>query len=159
MKRKLLVSLAALTLGAAFGFVTPVMAFRGGGGFGGMHGGGFGGMHGGGGFAGMHGGGGFAGVRSGGMFLGNRGFHGGFQGSMAVRGAAFAPAVHRFGGAPVGFRHNLAFRHVGFRNRHFRNVAFFGAPFFYGGYSDGCWRQVWTSYGWQWANLCGDYGY
>jgi hypothetical protein len=144
MKRKLFVSLAAIALGAAFGFVTPAIAFHGGGGFGGggFHGGGFGGMHG------------------GGMFLGDGGFHGGLQGGMgAGRGEAFAPAVHRFGGAPVGFRHNLAFRHVGFRNRHFRNVAFFGAPFFYGDYSDGCWRQVWTSYGWRWANICGDYGY
>jgi hypothetical protein len=140
--------MAAIALGAAFGFVTPAMAFHGGGG---MHGGGFGGMRGGGGFAGM---------RGGGMFLGNSGFHGG-QGSMgAGRGTAFAPAIHRFGGAPVGFRHNLAFRHdFGFPHRHTRNVAFFGAPFFYGDYSDGCWRRVWTSYGWQWANLCGDYGY
>jgi hypothetical protein len=166
MKRKLFVSLAAIALGAAFGWVTPAMAFHGGGFGGGMHAGGFGGVRaggmgfGGGGFGGGMHAGGFGGVRAGGMGFGGGGFHGGVAAATGVgRGAIAAPSFHRFGGAPVGFQHNLAFRHD-FIVRHRRNVAVFGAPFFYGDfYGDGCWRRVWTSAGWQWANICGDFGY
>jgi hypothetical protein len=46
--------------------------------------------------------------------------------------------------------------------RRFRNFAFFGfgAPFAYdyAAYGNGCWRQAWTPYGWQWSNICYDYG-
>jgi hypothetical protein len=54
------------------------------------------------------------------------------------------------------------FRHFHHFNR-FRNFAFFGfgAPFAYdyAAYGSGCWRQIWTPYGWQWSNICYDYGY
>ena len=47
-----------------------------------------------------------------------------------------------------------------FRHHRFNRFAFFGAPFIYAGYYDnGCWRQSWTRYGWQWVNVCGDYWY
>lgn len=124
MKRKLLGCLAAIALGAAISAATPALAFRGGG----MHGG-FGGMHSG--FGGMHGG--FGGMR------------GGFNG-MRVAGPAMG-----------GHFHNAVIAR-GFHNRRFHNVVVVGAPFgFYGagyGYDDGCWRQVWTAYGWQWVNIC-----
>ena len=35
---------------------------------------------------------------------------------------------------------------------------FFGAPFWYADYGyDSCWSRVWTAYGPQWVNVCGDY--
>ena len=47
-----------------------------------------------------------------------------------------------------------------------RNFAFFGAPFAFGvpfaydyaAYGNGCWRRVWTPYGWRWSNICNNYG-
>ncbi len=93
-------------------------------------------FHGGGGFGGMHGGGGFGG--------------GGFRGTGAFGPRAGAPFVH-----PRFVSHNFAFRD----HRRFNNFAFVGAPFFGVGYGDTCWRRVWTNYGWQWANICYDYGY
>ena len=139
MKSKLLGCLAAAAVGAAVIDVTPAMAFRGG--FGGMHGGGF---HGG----GMHfGGGGFGGIR-GGMFAGR---------------GVFAPGGRGFVGEPFVHQHVFAnrFHNFPFRHHHnFRRFAFVGAPFAYGYAAyDGCWRQTWTSYGWQWVNVCYDYGY
>ncbi|HWX14678.1 MAG TPA: hypothetical protein VNY06_07490 [Methylocella sp.] len=167
-KSNILGCLAAATLGAAIVVATPAMAFRGGGGFGGMHGGfGGGGMH--------FGGGGFGGPHFGG---------GGFRGGMVTGRSVFVPGAGRFAGAPfagqrfaVNRFNNFAFRNrfnnFAFRNRfffrhhHFRNFAFFGAPFAVGwgwpysydyGYGE-CWRQVWTGYGYNWANLCYNYGY
>jgi hypothetical protein len=79
-------------------------------------------------------------------------------------------AVNRFNN--FGFRNrfnNFALRNrFFFRHHHFRNFAFFGAPFFeYGAWPydydyaayGGCWRQVWTSYDWQWVNVCNGYDY
>lgn len=159
MKSKLLGYLSVAVLGAAIALPTPAMAFRGGGGFGGMHGG-FGG-------GGMHFGGGFGG---GGMRFGGGGFAGsGFRGGMVTGRSAFVPRAGRFAGAPFASQrfgvnkfNNFAFRNRFFiRHHHFRNFAFFGAPFAVGydyGYG-GCWQQLWTGYGWQWVNICNGYGY
>jgi hypothetical protein len=165
MQTKLLGCLAAMA--AAIVVATPAMAFRGGGGFGG---GGFGG----GGFHGGFGGGGFHGGFGG----------GGFRGGMVTGRSVFVPGGNRFAGAPFAGRHfainrfnnpfffrNRFFLHnrfFPFRHRFFRNNFFFvGAPFFgfgawpyyydYAAY-DGCWRRIWTGYGWQWTNICYDYG-
>jgi hypothetical protein len=140
MYGKVLACLATTALGAAIVTATPAVAFRGGGG--GFHGGGF------------HGGG---------MHMGG-GMH--FGGGMMAGRSVFAPGGNRFVGARFAGRHmfvnrfnSFAFRH----HRHFRNFAFVGAPFGYDyGYGYGyneCWRQVWTGYGWQWSNICYDYGY
>jgi hypothetical protein len=111
-------------------------------------------MGGGAGFGGMGGGRAFAAVgpgpRFGGMggrfaatprsraaFVGNR-----FGPTPWTRGA-FTPRFSRF-----------AFHHRFFHRRRF---AFFGGPFVYAGYYDSCWSQVWTGYGPQWVNVCGDY--
>jgi hypothetical protein len=83
----------------------------------------------------MHGGG-----------MGGGGHFGGFG------GAHFAGGFGHGGFAPRGSR--FAFRD-GFHHRRF---GFFGAPYGYA-YYDGCWRQVWTAYGPQWINACGDYAY
>jgi len=139
MKSKLLGCLAATALGAAIVVATPAMAFRGGGGF---HGGGF---------------------RGGGMHFGGGGFHG----RMFAGPRVFAPGGSRFVGAPFARGHVFGhrFNNFAFRHRHrFRNFAFLGVPFLYDDYNydaygTGCWTQIWTGYGWQWANVCYDYGY
>jgi hypothetical protein len=64
--------------------------------------------------------------------------------------AGFSP---RF--SHVAFRDG--FHHRFFHHR-FHRFAFFGAPFAYASY-DSCWRRVWTQYGVQVVNVCGDYGY
>jgi hypothetical protein len=161
--------IAATAMGAAIVTTTPAMAFHGGGFGGGMHGGGFGGGFGG----GMHGGG-FGG---GGAHFGGHGFTGGgFRGGMVTGRSVFVPGGNRFVGAPfAGQRfsgnrvNNFAFRHnafplrnrFAFRHNHFRNFLFVGAPFLagYAASGDYCWRQAWTSYGWQWINVCDSYGY
>jgi hypothetical protein len=149
MKNRRLLGLAAAALGAATLIVAPAEAFRGGGGFGGMHGGG---MHfgGGGGFGGMHGGAAhFGGGGFGAMHVGAAHFGGNnFRGGMAF-GPRVAPFVHQ----------RAVFHNFGFRHRHFNNVVFVGGPYYGVGYGDTCWRRVWTYYGWQWANICSDYGY
>lgn len=77
---------------------------------------------------------------------GGGGWHGG---GMRFSGARFAgPHFVR-----AGFSPRFAFRH-----HRFHRFAFVGAPFAYAAY-DSCWRRVWTSYGPQWVNFCGDYGY
>jgi hypothetical protein len=96
-----------------------------------------------------HGGGGWHGG-GGGWHGGGGGWHGG--------GMRFSGA--RFGGAHfahAGFSPRFAFHHRFFHHR-FHRFAFFGAPFAYASY-DGCWRRAWTSYGPQWVNFCGNYGY
>jgi hypothetical protein len=143
MKSKLVGCLAAAVLGAAIALPVPAMAFRGGGGFGGMHGG-FGG---------------------GGMHFGGGGGGGGFRGGMVTGRSVFVPGGNRFIGTPfAGNRfNNFAFRRNAFffRRNRFRNFAFVGAPFFagYAAYGDYCWQQTWTPYGWQWVNACYGYGY
>jgi hypothetical protein len=137
MKNKLPSCLSVAVLGAAITLPTSAMAFRGGGG----------GMH--------FGGGGFAG--------------GGFRGGMVMGRSAFVPGAGRFAATPFAHQRFAVNRSFAFRNRfffrhnpHFRNFLFVGAlgwPYYSDyGYS-GCWQQVWTGYGWQWANLCYDYGY
>jgi hypothetical protein len=105
-------------------------AFARGGGGGGGHGGGMGGgMHGGGMGGGMH----FAAIGGGAHFAGSH-----FAGPHFAHAGRFASRDH--------FHHR------------FHRFAFFGAPYAYASY-DSCWRRVWTPYGLQWANVCGDYGY
>ncbi|MDA9507251.1 hypothetical protein XI09_21995 [Bradyrhizobium sp. CCBAU 11386] len=95
-----------------------------------------------------------------------------FAGSPMAAHAAIGP---RFAGAPLATRaafvgprfagagfHNRPFigRHAFFfRHHRFHRFAFFGAPFVYASYYDGCWRRTWTPYGWHWVNVCGDYWY
>jgi hypothetical protein len=112
---------------------------------------------------------GMGGARFGGAHFGG----GRFVGAPVAR-AAFAP---RFAGGPFAARAAFAPRFAGagwhggrfihrhaffFRHHRFNRFAFVGAPFFYAGYygyDDGCWQRAWTAYGWQWVNVCGDYGY
>ena len=109
---------------------------------GGMHAIG-GGMH----FGGMGAGPRFSGV--GPRFAGPR-----FAGGPFAAHAAVAPRVSHVG-SPRFIR--FAFHHRFFRHR-FHRFAFFGAPFVYASY-DSCWQRVWTRYGVQVVNVCGDYGY
>ncbi len=158
------VVLRSAALGAALAASGPALAFGGGhmgGGFGGggFHGGGFGGggFHGSG-FAGGHFGG-FAG-RSMAMGGVNHDFNRGMFTGRSV-------AMNRSLGINRGFDHRFArfdhFHH--FRNRFvffntFDNFGLFGVPlaYDYAAYENGCWRQVWSSYGWQLINICYDYG-
>jgi len=137
MNTKLLGCAAATAMAAAIVVATPAMAFRDGGGFGG-------GGHGigGGGHMTSMGGGHF-----GPMFTGR---------SMAMGSFNRAGRFDR----DDRFRHFHHF-HNRFAFNGFDNFAFFGVPFGYGyaAFGNGCWRQVWTPYGWQWSNICYDYGY
>jgi hypothetical protein len=137
MKTKLLGCLAATAMATAIFVATPALAFRGG-----MAGGG------------MHFGGGMPGGR---MFTGR---------------SVFVPGGNRFVGAPFAGRHAFVnrrffdegrrdrfedrFRHRRFFRNRFDNFAFFGVPFAYdyAAYGSGCWR--WD--GWQWINICSQYG-
>ena len=96
----------------------------------------------------------FANVGAGPRFAGAR-----FAG-MPIAHAGFAPRFARPGFSPrfshAAFVHNRFFFH-----HRFRRFAFVGFPLGYAdyGYYDSCWRRVWTAYGPQWTNVCGDYGY
>ncbi len=107
MKNNLIGCLSAAVLGAAIALSTPAMAFRGGGGFGGMHGGfGGGGMH--------FGGGRFGG---GGMRFSGGGFaDSGFRGGMVTGRSVFVPGGNRFAAAPFAGQ-----RFAGSRFNHFRS--------------------------------------
>ncbi|MGB8899599.1 MAG: hypothetical protein WCC90_10435 [Methylocella sp.] len=106
------------------------------------------------------------------------GFHGGFgggafRGGMVTGRSVFVPGGNRVVGAPPAGRHAFVnrrffdggrrdrfedrFRHRRFFDNGFDNFAFFGVPFAYdyAAYGNGCWR--WD--GWQWINVCYDYGY
>ncbi|MBV9559422.1 MAG: hypothetical protein JOY90_03020 [Bradyrhizobium sp.] len=139
-------------LAATLALASPALAFHGGGG--GMHGGMGGGMHGGG-MGGMHIGGMGGGMRGGPGFAAAPFSHAAFSPSASHFSFHGRDNFHRF-----GFRDRDDFRHH-FFHRRFHRFAFFGAPFLYAdyGYYDGCWRRTWTSYGPQWVNVCGDYGY
>jgi hypothetical protein len=106
-------------------------------------------------FGGMAGGARFAstgvGTRFGGMAGGARFGDGRFAGARFAH-AAIAPQFSR--GA---FRGRDGFRHRAFFRNRFNRFAFFGGDY-YGDYG-GCWTQAWTSYGPQWVNACGYYGY
>ena len=170
MHSRLLTGIVAAAMAATLAVASPVLAR--GGGFGGERHGGFGGERhggfGGGGHfdsGGMHVSGG--GIGGGGMRFSGMGGAGGarFVGSPMAAHAAIGP---RFAAAPLATRaafgprfagagwHGRPFigRHAFFRHHH---RFFFGAPFIYAGYYDGCWRRSWTPYGWQWVNVCGDY--
>jgi hypothetical protein len=57
----------------------------------------------------------------------------------------------------AGMRDHHGHFHNRFHNRNF--FAFgFGGPYYDYAY-DSCWTQVQTYYGWQWVNVCSDYGY
>jgi hypothetical protein len=147
MSNRLANYLFAGALVSALALASPALAFRGGGGMGaGM---------------GMHGIGGGMGMHSVGM-----------GGGMAMHPMGTAPRVGamRFAAAPMSraawgpgwsrsaFPHHAHFFHHRFFHHRFNRFAFVGVPYFYAGYDD-CWRQVWTRYGLQWGNVCGDYGY
>jgi hypothetical protein len=134
MNNKLLSCLIAGALSATLALAPPAFA-RGGGG-GGGHGGGMGG--------GMHASGMGGGMRGGGM--------GGGMHFAAMGGGAHFAGPHFAHVGRFGFRDRDHFHH------RFHRFAFFGAPYAYASY-DSCWRRVWTPYGLQWANVCGDYGY
>jgi hypothetical protein len=138
MNNKLLSCLIAGALSATLALAPPAFA-RGGGGGGGGHGGGMGG--------GMHASGMGGGMRGGGM--------GGGMHFAAMGGGAHFAGSH-FAGPHFAHAGRFGFRDH-FHHR-FHRFAFFGAPYAYASY-DSCWRRVWTPYGLQWANVCGDYGY
>ena len=140
--------LSCLIAGALAG-ASPALAFRGGGGGGGMHAGGMGsGMHAGGMGGGMHVGAMGGGTRFGGMSAGSRFSGTRFAGTPFAAHAAFTPRFSRF-----AFHDRRAFFH-----HRFNRFAFVGAPFVYAAYNS-CWRRVWTPYGLQWVDVCSDYGY
>ena len=86
--------------------------------------------------------------------------------------SVFVPGGNRIVGAPFAGQHAFVnrrffdegrrdrfedrFRHRRFFANGFDNFAFIGVPFAYGyaAYGNGCWR--WD--GWQWINICYDYG-
>jgi len=153
MNNKLLSCLIAGALTTTLALASPAFG-RGGGMGGGMHGGGVGGgMHAGGMGGGMHVGGMGGGMRVGGM-SGGRHFSGSrFAGAPFAAHAALSPRS-----STIAFRdglHHRAFFHHRFHHR-FHRFAFVGVPFAYAAY-DSCWRRVWTPYGLQWVNVCGDY--
>jgi hypothetical protein len=88
--------------------------------------------HGGGG----HGGGGGGGGHGGGGGMGHGGFGGGFGHSGFVHSGGFHDG--RF-----AFRDHHRFR--------FDRFAFYGATY---PYDDGCYRRVWTRWGWRWISAC-----
>jgi hypothetical protein len=147
MNNKLLSCLVAGALSATLALAPPAFA-RGGGGGGGGHGGG-GGMHAGGMGGGMHGGGMGGGMHGGGM--------GGGMHFAAMGGGAHFAGSH-FAGPHFAHVGRFGFRDRDHFHHRFHRFAFFGAPYVYADY-DSCWRRVWTPYGLQWANVCGDYGY
>jgi hypothetical protein len=148
MNNKILSCLIAGSLALA----SPALA-RGGGG-GGGHGGGMGG----GGHVGGMGGGMHAAAMGGGMHVGAMGGgmrFGGMSGATHFSGSRFASAPFAHAGSSrFAFRGRDGFRH-GFHHHRFNRFAFVGS---YAAY-DSCWRRVWTSYGPQWVDVCGDYGY
>ena len=103
-------------------------------------------------FARGGGGGGGGGHGGGGMHAGGMG--GGMHFAAMGGGAHFAGS--HFAGPHFAHAGRFGFRDH-FHHR-FHRFAFFGAPYAYASY-DSCWRRVWTPYGLQWANVCGDYGY
>jgi hypothetical protein len=129
MNNKLLSCLVAGALSATLALASPALARGGGGGGGGGHGGSMGG-----------------GMRGGGM-------GGGMHFAAMGGGAQFAGS--HFAGPHFAHAGRFAFRDGHHR---FHRFAFFGAPYVYASY-DSCWRRVWTPYGLQWANVCGNYGY
>jgi hypothetical protein len=92
-----------------------------------------------------------------GGFGGMGGGHGGGMGGTHFSGGRFAGGPFTHAGFSPRFS-RVAFRDHRFIHHRFHRFAFVGAPFAYAAY-DGCWRRVWTPYGLQWVDVCGDYGY
>jgi hypothetical protein len=172
MNNKLLSCLIAGALTTTLALASPAFG-RGGGMGGGMHGGGMGGgmhvggvgggMHVGGVGGGMHVGAISGGTRFGGMSAGPRFSGARFAGAPFAAHAALSPRFShaalspRFSHAAFSPRFSRFAFHHRFHHR-FNRFAFVGVPFAYAAY-DGCWRRVWTPYGLQWIDVCGDYGY
>jgi hypothetical protein len=158
MNNKLVRCLIAGALSATLALASPAFARGGGGGGGGGHGGGGGGFGGGHGFGGGGHGFGGGGMRGGGM---GGGMHAsamhfsGMGGGMHFSGARFAHHEFSHRSSRFAFRDRDGF---GRHHHRFHRFAFFGAPYDYASY-DSCYRRVWTPYGLQWSNACGDYGY
>ena len=75
---------------------------------------------------------------------------------MRGRGMVVAPMTGRRVQAWGWHDHMHDHFHHRFHNRFF---AFgFGGPYYDYAYNS-CWTRVPTRYGWQWVNVCGDYGY
>jgi hypothetical protein len=140
MTNRLVSWLIAGALGATLALASPAFAFHGGGGGGGMHGGGGGGMH----FGGGMGGGTHFGGTGGGMHFGGAHFAG-----APFAHPGFSPRASRF-----AFHDRDGFHHRFFHHR-FNRFAFIGFPYAYAAY-DSCWRRVWTRYGLQWVDVCGN---
>jgi hypothetical protein len=151
MNNKLRSCLVAGAIGATLALSPSALARGGGGGgFGGHAGGMGGGMHA---MGGGMGGGTHFGAMSAGPRFGGVGQHFAaprFAGGPFAAHAAFSPRFSHFA-IRDGFHHR-------FFHHRFHRFAFFGAPFVYASY-DTCWRRVWTQYGLQLVNVCGDYGY
>jgi hypothetical protein len=96
----------------------------------------------------------------------------GSAGPMMMRGGSAGPmrggpmaTAPMTGGRVQGWGGRTAWGHGNFHD-HFHNrfhnrnfFAFgFGGPIYDYAY-DSCWAQVPTRYGWQWVNVCVDYGY
>jgi hypothetical protein len=158
MNHRPLNCVVAFVVAATLALASPALGRGGGGGGGGHGGGGFGGggMHGGGGFGGMHGGGWGGGMHAMGAMGGGVRF-GGIGGAPRFAGSRFAGMSVAHAGFSPRFSHG-AFNHRFFHHR-FHRFAFVGVPFAYADYYDDCWRRIWTAYGPQWTNVCGDYGY
>jgi hypothetical protein len=88
---------------------------------------------------------------------------GGFRGGIVTGRSAFVPGV---GGRHILVnRFNRPFFFDRFHRRvFFNNSVLFGGygdwPYYYdyAGYGDLCRRNIWTPYGWQWVNVCYDFG-
>jgi hypothetical protein len=92
---------------------------------------------------------------------GVHGSGGGFHGGMVSGRSVFVPGGNRFVGTPFAGRRVFGNRlDRDEHHRRFRNFAIVGAPFLYdySAYGNECWQQEWISYGWQWINICDDYG-
>lgn len=157
MSTRLLHRVVAGALAATLAFASPVLARGGGGGMGGggMGGGGMRGTMGGGGMHSM----GTVGMAGGMHAMGGPMHVGGAPAHFAAMGVAPHFSGGHFAGTHAAFSPRFGFhRPFFFHHHHFHRFAFFGfgAPFLYAGY-DSCWRRVWTDYGLQWVNVCGDY--
>ena len=96
----------------------------------------------------------FGGMGGGPRFSGAR-----FASAPFAAHAAFSPRFSHPGFAPRFSRFAFHDRfHNRFFHHRFHRFAFIGVPFAYASYDD-CWRRVWTRYGLQYVNVCGDYGY
>jgi hypothetical protein len=136
--------LIAGALVSALALASPALAFRGGGGMGGGGARGVGGMGGG---MGMHG------MAMHPMGVGPR------AGAMSFAAGPMSHAAWGPGWSRSAFAHNSThFFHHRFFHHRFNRFAFVGIPYAYASY-DYCWNRVWTRFGPQWVDVCGNYAY